>query len=205
MADAYNFIGIHLTMTGHFEKAYEAFDATLELEPEHQYVYLNRGIALYYGGHDKLAVEDLVAFHQLDVTDPYRVIWRYIAEQRVDKAQALKNLRQNQQTLADSNWAKQIGELFLMNLSQAQFVEEMTQGVETPKQMAERLCEAYFYLGIFAGIHQQPERALNYFKLSLATNVFEFVEHRYARREIIETRFIIHQQSLVQPESELNH
>jgi len=197
MADGYNFLGIHLTMAGQFDKAYESFDATLELDPEHQYVYLNRGISLYYGGHAKLAVEDLAIFHQLDVTDPYRVIWRYIVEQRVDKNMALKNLRQHQKSITDDSWAKQIGELFLMNLSEAQFVAGLTKGIDQPKDLAERLCEAYFYLGVYANIYQQPERALNYFKLSLATNVFEFVEHRYAKRELLETRFILHQQKLI--------
>lgn len=196
MADAYNFVGIHLTMAGQFDKAYEAFDATLELQPEHQYVYLNRGISLYYGGHDKLAVDDLVMFHQLDVTDPYRAIWLYITEQRVDKTRALATLRENQKQVNDKLWAKQIGELFLMNISQAQFVDGLTNNIKSPKELAERLCEAYFYLGIYARIYQQPELALNYFKLSLATNVFEFVEHRYARRELLETRLQIHQNNL---------
>jgi len=198
MPDVYNFLGIHLTMAGQFTKAYEAFDATLELAPKHQYVYLNRGIALYYGGLTKLAIDDLVTFHQLDVSDPYRVIWRYIAEQRLDKTTALKNLKRHQKEIDNESWAKQIGELFLMNLSQAQFVAGLTKNIKTPKQLAERLCEAYFYLGVYASIYQQPERAINYFKLSLATNVFEFVEHRYARRELLENRFVIHQKKLQQ-------
>lgn len=202
MADAYNFVGIHLTMAGQFNKAYEAFDSTLELQPDHQYVYLNRGISLYYGGHEKLAVEDLVMFHQLDVTDPYRVIWRYIAEQRVNKAQALATLKKNQQRVDGTPWAKQIGELFLMNISEAQFIAGLTDNVGSAKEMAERLCEAYFYLGIYARIYHQPKRALNYFKLSLATNVFEFVEHRYARRELLETRLQIHQQNLIKQQAE---
>lgn len=203
MAEAYNHVGIHFTLVGQFDKAYEAFDATIELAPEHQYVYLNRGISQYYGGREKLAVRDLTKFHNFDVTDPYRAIWRYLAEHKIDKAQALKNLRQNREKIAADAWGRQIVDLFLMNMSQAQFINGLTQNIESPNHMAERLCEAYFYLGIFARMYNQPELALNYFKLALATNVYEFVEHRYARRELLETRLQIHKQKQVAHEQKL--
>lgn len=203
MAEAYNHVGIHFTLVGQFDKAYEAFDATIELAPEHQYVYLNRGISQYYGGREKLAVKDLTTFQNFDVTDPYRAIWRYLAEHKIDKAQALKNLRQNREKIAADAWGRQIVDLFLMNMSQAQFINGLTQNVESPNHMAERLCEAYFYLGIFARMYNQPELALNYFKLALATNVYEFVEHRYSRRELLETRLQIHKQKQIAHEQQL--
>lgn len=192
MADAYNFVGIHFTLIGQFEKAYEAFDATIELAPEHQYAYLNRGISLYYGGHEKLAVEDLTTFYNFDKSDPYRAIWRYLAEHKIDKTLANKHLKNSRDSIASDAWGRQIVDLYLMNISQSQFIAGLTQNIESQTQLAERLCEAYFYLGIYARIYNQPELALNYFKLALATNVFEFVEHRYARRELLETRLQVH-------------
>ena len=198
MADAYNFIGIHLTMAGQFDKAYEAFDATLELAPEHQYVYLNRGIALYYGGKDKLAVQDFKQFHQLDPKDPYRVLWRYISEQKIDKHQAILDLNTNLAAIDDGVWAKQIGLLFSMKISQAQFIDGLSVGIANSKEMAKRLCEAYFYLGVYARIYDKPERAINFFKLTLATNVYEYVEHRFARRELLESRLDLHKKKIAQ-------
>lgn len=200
MADAYNFVGIHFTLIGQFEKAYEAFDATIELAPEHQYAYLNRGIALYYGGHEKLAKEDLTKFHDFDASDPYRVIWRYLAEHKLDKALAIKNLKANRHAIDESVWGRQIVDLYLMNISQSQFIAGLTKNIQSQTQLAERLCEAYFYLGIYARIYNQPELALNYFKLALATNVFEFVEHRYARRELLETRLQVHKNNIMKNE-----
>ncbi|MDP2562461.1 lipoprotein NlpI [Psychrobium sp. 1_MG-2023] len=198
LAAAYNFLGIHYTLAGQFNKAYEAFDTTLELEPDHEYVYLNRGISLYYGGKNKLAVEDLTKFHQLDQTDPYRVIWRYLTEHKIDKQRALDNLKQNRENIPDSMWAKQVADLYLMNISEATFVNNLTKNIKSQTELAERLCEAYFYLGIYARMYDQPDRALNYFKLSLATNVFEFVEHKYARRELLETRLEMHKNKMSQ-------
>lgn len=204
LADAYNFVGIHYTLIGQFDKAYESFDAVVELAPEHQYVYLNRGISLYYGGKEKLAIDDLTKFHSLDNTDPYRAIWRYLAENKIDTTMALKNLKANREMIDDNVWGRQIIDLFLMNMSQSQFIAGLTRNIESPQQLAERLCEAYFYLGIYARTYKQPELALNYFKLALATNVYEFVEHRYARRELLETRLEVlsnKQRALAQKES----
>jgi lipoprotein NlpI len=200
MADAYNFVGVHYTLIGQFEKAYEAFDATIELAPKHQYAYLNRGIALYYGGNSKLAVEDFTKFHQFDNTDPYRAIWRYLGEHKIDKTMAIKNLKENRATIDNTVWGRQIVDLYLMNISQAQFIDGLTKNIKSQTQLAERLCEAYFYLGIYARIYNQPDLALNYFKLALATNVFEFVEHRYARRELLETRLQVHKNNQIKHE-----
>ena len=188
MADAYNFIGIHFTQIGEFESAYEAFDATLELAPDHEYVYLNRGISLYYGGRHKLAVDDLKSFYNFKPEDPYRVVWLYLAEQKVDPQQALLNLETISSKLSVDDWASQIASLYLGRLSESEFIAGLTNNIASDKQLAERLCEAYYYLGKYSQIHNRPRRALNYFKLSLATNVFEYVEHRYARMEIVETR-----------------
>jgi len=188
MANAYNFVGVHYTLIGDFEKAYESFDATIELAPQHQYAYLNRGIALYYGGNDQLAVDDFKTFSQFDKSDPYRIIWRYLAEYKIDKVMANTNLKLNRVNIDDSDWGGQIADLYLMNISQSEFIAGLTKNVKSQNQLAERLCEAYFYLGIYTRMHGQPELALNYFRLALSTNVFEFIEHRYARQELYNTR-----------------
>jgi len=196
MANAYNFLGVHYTLLGQFEQAYESFDTTLELEPSHQYAYLNRGIALYYSAKDKLALEDFDKFQQLDASDPYRAIWRYLAATKIDKLEAMKQLTKQRENIASTVWARQVIDLYLMNISERQFIDGLTKGVNSQAELAERLCEAYFYLGIFVRQYDQPERALNYFKLALATNVYEFVEHRYARRELLETRLMLHKKAL---------
>lgn len=44
LANAYNYLGIHYTVMGEYQYAYDAFDSVLELEPEHGYALLNRGL-----------------------------------------------------------------------------------------------------------------------------------------------------------------
>ena len=184
LVDAYNFLGIHFTLLQEFNQAYEQFDSAIELQPMHEYAYLNRGIALYYGGRPQLAADDLAVFHQKQVNDPYRILWLYLAEQEVDKQSARESLAKRAEFVDDNQWAKQIIQLYLGELSQHQFIAQLTQNVSHNKELTDRLCEAYFYLGKYAQMHNQDGVSLNFFKLALSTNVFEFVEHRYAKLEL---------------------
>ena len=72
---------------------------------------------------------------------------------------------------------------YLGKISEQELLEVAANVNSDPQQLAERLCEVYFYL---AKWHEQqnPTKALDYYKKVLATNVYEFVEHRYARIEM---------------------
>jgi lipoprotein NlpI len=45
------------------------------------------------------------------------------------------------------------------------------------QELAERLCETYFYLGKFELAKGNRKEAISYFKLALANNVYDFIEH----------------------------
>jgi lipoprotein NlpI len=182
--DAYNFLGIHYTQMQEFNQAYEAFDSALDLSPEHQYAYLNRGIALYYGGRAELSIEDFTAFHLENKSDPYRILWLYLAEYEQDKMSAKIALEEYSNLVAENVWAKKIIQLYLGEISHQTFVGQLTLGVSSSKALSERLCEAYFYLGKYYQLQGNNKSAVNFFKLALSTNVYEFVEHRYARLEL---------------------
>ncbi len=184
LVDAYNFIGIQFTQIQEFNQAYESFDSALDLQPEHEYAYLNRGIALYYGGRPNLAREDFQVFHHGQLNDPYRLLWLYLAENQIDSVQAKIDLEKRAESVSDATWAKSIINLYLGKQSQATFIQALTHNVKTNKELSDRLCEAYFYLGKYNQLHGKKGAAANFFKLALSTNVFEFVEHRYAKLEL---------------------
>ena len=184
LTDAYNFLGIHLTQLKEFAQAYEKFDSVLELSPEHEYAQLNRGIALYYGDRPELAAQDFTNFHYKQSDDPYRLLWLYLAEYEVDPLLAKENLKERAVFVDEKTWAKQVIYLFLGNISQNKFVSELTVDISSNKALTDRLCEAYFYLGKYNQHQTNFGAAANFFKLSLSTNVYEFVEHRYARLEL---------------------
>jgi len=184
LTDAYNFLGIHLTQLKEFSQAYDKFDSVLELSPGHEYAHLNRGIALYYGDRPELAAQDFKNFHSKQSDDPYRLLWLYLAEYEVDSKLAKQNLKQRAELVDDLTWAKQVIYLFLGNISQKEFISDLTVDVNSTKALTDRLCEAYFYLGKYNQSQKNFGAAGNFFKLSISTNVYEFVEHRYARLEL---------------------
>jgi lipoprotein NlpI len=184
MAEAYNSIGIHYIQQMEFTQAYEAFDSTLDINPDYEFAFLNRGIALYYGGRPDLAVQDFDAFYSKDESDPYRALWAYIAESEVDMAKAQANLRNLSTRLDQKNWASVLVDFYLGDKSESQLLALLVSGVTNQQQLTDRLCEAYFYLGKYHSARGHKGIASNYFKLALSTNVYEYVEHRYARLEL---------------------
>ncbi|NMH58559.1 lipoprotein NlpI [Alteromonas ponticola] len=185
MAEAYNSIGIHYIQQMDFIQAYEAFDSTLDINPNYDFAFLNRGIALYYGGRSDLAVKDLNRFLAIDESDPFRALWTYFAAAEVDTEQGRIKLTSMREKLDASHWATKLVDLFLGDLSEQQVLAALVEGISSQKELTDRLCEAYFYLGKFHTQQGNRGIAANYFKLALSTNVFDYVEHRYARLELV--------------------
>lgn len=184
IADAYNFLGIYYTQEGDFDNAYEAFDAVLELEPNYDYAYLNRGIALYYGERADLAVADMDNFLRRDPKDGYRALWYFLIDADIDRAAALVRLAEHRKSLKGDDWASAISDYYLGTLSRKDLFERARSGLNHPREYSERLCEAYFYVAKAEEAAGNKEAAANYFRLALATNIYDFVEHRYARVEL---------------------
>ncbi|TRX56546.1 lipoprotein NlpI [Thalassomonas sp. M1454] len=184
LVDAYNFIGIHHTQRQDFLQAYEAFDSAIELDPMHEYAYLNRGIALYYGARPRLAIDDLSHFKEAQKHDPYRIAWVYLVENDIDRVSAKAHLKSNLDAIEHNSWANNVLRLFLDEMSEQEFIAQLGVGVTSHKELTNRLCEAYFYLGKYHLLKEQPSIAADYFKLALSTNVYEFIEHRYAKLEL---------------------
>ena len=188
MAPVYNSMGIHFIQQKEFIQAYEAFDSTLDIDPEYDFAFLNRGIALYYGDRADLASQDLSTFYKLDETDPFRALWLYFAKAEENPQNALKHLGTMRSALDSNHWATNIIDLFLGQVSESELLSNLLEGVTSQSTLTERLCEAYFYLGKYHMAKGNNGRAANYFKLALSTNVYDYVEHRYARLELSRLR-----------------
>lgn len=188
MADAYNFMGIHHTLSGDFNEAFEAFDAALDLQPGYAYAYLNRAIALQYDGKLELALADFRQYQQQKPTDPYPAIWLYLAEVQQAPDAAKANLKKAADSVKDNPWGRQLIGLFLGEFNEQQLLAKATEPGTEPVKLTEQLCEAYFYLAKWHLLQNNPTQAAVYFKRALSTNVYEFVEHRYARLELDKLR-----------------
>ncbi|AWB67088.1 lipoprotein NlpI [Saccharobesus litoralis] len=184
LAEAYNYIGIYYTLEQDFANAYDAFDSVQELKPGHSFAYLNRGIALYYGKRYELAVDDLQAFIKEKPQDPYPVIWLYLAQREVNAEQAYQGLQQAKAQLDPNNWAISVIDLYLGKSSPDDFITGLRHLNSAEVDLTKQACEAYFYLAKYYQQTNEPLMAETYFKLALATNVYEYVEHRYANLEL---------------------
>lgn len=188
MPQVYNLLGIHYTLSGNFAEAYEAFDSVLELAPDYDFAYLNRAIAFYYAGRFDLAETDFEQFYQLRPQDPFRVLWRYIGFSVQAPDDALSQLQQQLSQLDTTDWATNLVRFYAGTISETQLIQSVLVSLSSERQLAERLCETYFYLAKWHQARGNTNQALIYFQQVLATNVFEFVEHRYARLEIARLR-----------------
>lgn len=185
LADAYNYLGIHFTQAGQFDYAFEAYEATLELDPDHPYAYLNRGVAAYYDSRFDLAIDDLRYYFEQSPEDPYRVLWLYLAEVEQDVYQARNNLAQRRIAHGGEEWGWVLSDLMLGAISPVDFIDQhAARDLNENETLAERMCEAYFYLGKQQQLAGQHQLATVYFRLALTTGVYMFLEHRYAGLEL---------------------
>lgn len=183
-AEAYNFLGVYMTQQQDFDNAFDAFDSAIELAPNYDYAYLNRGIALYYANRPELAVKDMEVFESHKHSDPYRALWLFITDVQLDQQKALDKLKGLYDTYHSDEWGWQIVEVYLGKKSSNDFIQHISDFTANNRELAERLCEAYFYLAKLSQLQGNSDQADAYFKLALANNVYDFIEHRYALLEL---------------------
>ncbi|MGL6171113.1 MAG: lipoprotein NlpI [Vibrio sp.] len=181
--DVFNLLGVYYTEAGEFDAAYEAFDSTLELDPSNEYAVRNRAIALYYGERPQLALEEITKHYQQDPNDPFRAIWLYIIESDVNPEQARIDLQQRYQQ-HDEQWGWVLAGLMLDQLPEEIAFKAIIAGSRENDLLAQRLTEAYFYLGKRYQMQGELAQALSLYKLAISFNVYEYVEHRYAFLEL---------------------
>ncbi|AUH02230.1 lipoprotein NlpI [Pectobacteriaceae bacterium CE70] len=184
MPEVFNYLGIYLTQAGNFDAAYEAFDSVLELDPTYNYARLNRGIALYYGGRYLLAQDDLLAFYRDDPNDPFRSLWLYLVEREINPEKANAALKARYEEAKKGVWGWDIVEFYLGNISEKTLMQRVQEEATDNTSLAEHLSETDFYLGKHYLSLGDKNTALALFKLTVANNVHNFVEHRYALLEL---------------------
>ncbi|EGY29386.1 Lipoprotein NlpI, contains TPR repeats [Candidatus Regiella insecticola 5.15] len=184
MPEIFNYLGVYLTQAGDFNAAYEAFDSVLELDPNYNYAHLNRGISLYYGGRFLLAQDDLKKFYQDDPNDPFRLLWLYLVEREINAKAAKIALKQRYEKSNREQWGWNIIEFYLGKISIKTLMKHLVVDTVDNTSLAERLSEANFYLGKHYLSLGDKETASALFKLTVANNIHNFVEHRFALLEL---------------------
>ncbi|EEX93241.1 lipoprotein NlpI [Vibrio orientalis CIP 102891 = ATCC 33934] len=181
--DLFNLLGVYFTQVGEFDAAYDAFDSTLELAPDNTYAARNRAIALYYGDRIDLALEDMQKHYDQDPSDPFRALWLYIVKHEKEPELARQELEQRYQ-MRDEQWGWVLVAITLGDVTEEQAFKAILAGTRDNTVLAQRLTEAYFYLGKRYQAEGDFASAISLYKLAISFNVFEYVEHRYSFLEL---------------------
>ena len=185
MAAVYNYLGLYLLLDEDYDGALEAFNTVFSLDPDYEYIFLNRALDFYYVGRYNLAEQDFLAFYQRNKSDPYRVLWLYLNELKFKPAEAQKNLAQRAVGLSQDYWGTYIVQYYLGKLSVQDLQAKAQQfATKTSTQYAEVLTETYFYLAKQKLNMGQIDEAETLFKLAVANQVYNFVEYRFAVFEL---------------------
>jgi lipoprotein NlpI len=183
-APVFNMLGVHFTQVGDFDSAYEAFGSSLDLDPDNVYAMRNQAIALYYGNRPYIALEEINKLKDVQIDDPFAFIWHYLIEFDTNPDVAFQSLNQAYIDYANDDWGWNIVSMILGDLSDADLFKMTLESTNDNQILAERLTEVYFYLGKRDELQGQYASAISLFKLAIAFNVFEYVEHRYAFLEL---------------------
>ena len=183
-APAYNTLGFQLLLSRSYDEAFEAFDSALELSDKIQYSYLHRAFGLSQVGRDQLASQDIKKFYAFEPNDPYRILWRYIINSKLDPQQAFSDLKSAKQLSEDHRFAWALIDVIVGRVTEKQLFSVISYDVQSNKELAQRLCEAYFYLGYWHKLSGDLNTAIYYFKLTTAGNIQEFIEYKYALIEL---------------------
>ena len=185
MAAVYNYLGLYLLLDEDYDGALEAFNTVFSLDPDYEYTFLNRALDFYYVERYNLAEQDFLAFYQRNKSDPYRALWLYLNELKFKPAEAQKNLAQRAVGLSQDYWGTYIVQYYLGKLSVQELQAKAQQfATKTATQYAEILTETYFYLAKQKLNMGQVDEAETLFKLSVANQVYNFVEYRFAVFEL---------------------
>ncbi|MDN3610923.1 lipoprotein NlpI [Vibrio ostreicida] len=185
-ADIFNLLGVYFTEKQQFDQAYDAFDSALELAPNNSYAARNRAIALYYGDRIDLALEDMQRHYNDDPSDPFRALWLYIVQSKLEPELARQDLLKAFQD-HDDQWGWVLVAITLGEISEKQAFQTIVENSPNRVALAQHLTEAYFYLGKRYESKQTEEdlvKAISFYQLATSFNVFEYVEHRYALLEL---------------------
>lgn len=184
MAGAYNYLGLYLLLAKEYEDSLEAFNRLLELEPDYEYGYLNRGLNFYYTQRYHLAQKDFEHFYQSQPSDPYRVLWLYFNEIETQPQKAMSNLSERANSLDPESWGTQLVQYFLGKKSLTELLKTIEEMEQPSASYAEVLTETYFYLAKQKLKAGNINEAMTLFKLAAANQVYNFVEYRFALFEL---------------------
>jgi len=117
----------------------------------------------------------------LEPSDPYAVLWLYLARARAGE-DGRGDLATQATRLNLSKWPGPVLALYLGNAAPEALLPAARDS--DPKKQREQQCEAYFYLGQQALLRGDRAEAIRLFRAAVDTGVTDFIEYQGAQMEL---------------------
>ena len=165
---------------GDLDEAIADFNRAIEIDPKNALAYYNRGNAFQAKGQFFQAVANLNRAIELNRNHEYAYLRLLIAtwSDRGDASAAMDKLRNHVAANSSDEWVRTISKYYLGigKLNEQAILAEARKGTDG-KKVGERLCEAYYYLGVKRLVGGNRKGAVEYFTLSIDTDIKRFTEY----------------------------
>ena len=169
---------------GDLDGAVADYSRAIEIAPDYAMAYSNRGDVFQAKGQFDRAVADFNKEVELNTKDEYACLRLLIATwlAKGDTGGATATLRKHIDANSSDDWVRTISKYYvgIDNLNEQAVLAEARKGKDG-KEVKERLCEAYYYLGVKRLVAGNRKGAAEYFTLSIETNVKSFREYNASK------------------------
>lgn len=159
---------------GRYDDAIRDFGALLKLDPKAAAAAYNRGRAYYAKDDFRNAAEDFALTLKLRADNPYAALRLYLAQAHLGKSDEAV-LKKGIDNLDPTIWPRPLLELFAGTGKDPELIAGINQ--LPPRQRADVLCEAQYYLGERALLNGDKKAARDYFAAAAATGASTTIEH----------------------------
>lgn len=179
---AYNGRGNAWRNKGGYEYAIRDYNKAVELTPKSPFAYGNRGNIFYFQGKFSEAISDyLKAIQNNYKPRDYLYLRLLLASWRVSKEDYERYKKEFSDYVASQKvdeWIREISSYYLGGQKgELQIIEQAQQARKNQKEVKERLCEAYYYLGEYRLMKGDRNGAGEFFRKSIETRLYHFTEY----------------------------
>jgi tetratricopeptide (TPR) repeat protein len=169
---------------GNLDGAFDQINQGLALDPNSSLCYYIRGLIRHAQGHREDATADFQKSVGLNFTSA--AYWIWITEMEGgDKVGARKDLLDalgRPETFKPDDWPSQIGNFLLEKITRDQLMAKAK--TDSASETDDRLCEAWFYSGMYSLLNSDPKEARECFTQAIATGAKGSEEYIEANRQL---------------------
>jgi lipoprotein NlpI len=187
-ANAYANRGSIYAYKGLYDKAITDYDRVIELAPKYANAYANRGTAFMNKGLYDKAIADYSKVIELNPEGEYTYLYLLITTwlSKKEDAEAVEKLRQHVASNDSREWIRMISNYYLgiAGVNEQDVLAEARKGKDA-KELREKLCKAYFYLGAKRLANGNRSGAAEYFTKGVETDERSFIEYSVSKAMLI--------------------